>query len=138
MEIVYENNYQEDFCISESNLNQSLINVIVGEDLTCESVSIIWVDDDELRNMHVQFLNDPTFTDIMTFNLGDENILEVELYISVDRAKDHAEKFKVTEENELARLVIHGMLHLSGYDDHSDEEQIEMRAMENKYLSMLF
>ena len=138
MEIVYENNYQEDFCISESNLNQSLINVIVGEDLTWESVSIIWVDDDELRNMHVQFLNDPTFTDIMTFNLGDENILEVELYISVDRAKDHAEKFKVTEENELARLVIHGMLHLSGYDDHSDEEQIEMRAMENKYLSMLF
>ena len=111
---------------------------MAGEKLDCESVSIIWVDDEELRNMHVQFLDDPTYTDIMTFNLGDENTLEVELYVSVDRAKDHAEKFNVTEENELARLLIHGMLHLSGYDDHTEPDQLEMRAMENKYLSMLF
>ncbi len=136
--IEFENEYGDSVEeLSNPLLTQALINVVKGEELTCESISIIWVDDEELRNMHIQFLDDPTYTDIMTFNLGDENTLEIELYISVDRAIDHSKKFKVSLLNELSRLLIHGMLHLSGYDDHTEHEQKEMRQRENHYLNFL-
>ena len=93
MEILFENEYGEDSNLNSSNFTQSLINVIRGEEIPCESVTIIWVDDEELRHMHIQFLDDPTYTDVMTFNMGDDEHVEAELYISVDRAKDHSEKF---------------------------------------------
>ena len=105
------------------------------ESMDCFSVTIIYVTDVVLARMHSDFLDDPTETDVMAFDLGDDHI-EAELYISVDRAKDHAQQFNVSLENELTRLVIHGLLHLTGYDDHSEDGIKRMREREHYYLNM--
>jgi rRNA maturation RNase YbeY len=111
---------------------QSMIHGVCDDiSLKAESIDIIFVDDNTLKNMHAEYLDDPTYTDIITFNLGDENI-EGELYISLDRALEQAEAYKVPYFNEIKRLIIHGILHLAGYDDIKEEDRSEMKAVENR------
>ncbi|RMF57756.1 MAG: rRNA maturation RNase YbeY [Calditrichaeota bacterium] len=108
--------------------------MIDEESLPASEINIIFVDDPYLRDLHDRFLGDNTVTDVMTFNLGTEHHIEGEIYISVDRAKDQAREFGVSLQEELARLIIHGLLHLKGYDDATPEEQRLMREKENHYL----
>jgi rRNA maturation RNase YbeY len=140
MRIIYESDYENEKKIDLENPNysESIFSVIHGENIHCSNVTVIWVSDEALLGMHVQYLDDPTYTDIMTFNLGDEDEIDAELYVSVDRAIDHAEKFSVSVENELSRLLIHGMLHLAGYDDHEEEDYKLMKIKEEKYLNKIF
>jgi rRNA maturation RNase YbeY len=97
-------------------------------------MDIIWVSDEHLRKMHEDYLEDNEFTDIMTFNLGNNKDIEAELYISLDRAIEHAESYHVSLENELLRLLVHGLLHLAGYDDKEADDRDQMRLMEDYYL----
>ena len=134
--IHFENNYSDQFSVtSHHSIFLSRISKLLEiESLHCEDLSIIWVTDDYLRQLHIDYLDDPTYTDVMTFNYGEENTIDGELYISIDRAKEHADKFRVSLEEELSRLIIHGLLHIAGYDDHSDVEKKVMREKENYYL----
>ena len=81
-----------------------------------------------------EFLNHDTYTDVITFDesLGDQ--LSGEIFISIDRVKENAISFEVAEE--LHRVLVHGLLHLCGYNDKTEEETIEMRKKENYYLSL--
>lgn len=109
-----------------------MINSVCADlSLEAESIDIIFVDDSTLKNMHAEYLDDPTLTDIITFNLGEEKV-EGELYISLDRAQEQAETYKVPYFNEINRLIIHGILHLAGYDDIKEEDRREMKAVENR------
>ncbi len=99
--------------------------------LKADSVNVVFVDDSTLRAMHRQYLDDDTFTDVMTFDLGEENI-EGEIYISTDRALAQADEFGVTPEEEVVRLIIHGLLHLKGYDDTTEKLRSEMKQMEDR------
>jgi rRNA maturation RNase YbeY len=99
-----------------------------------KEISIIFVDDDYLRKLHKDYLNDDSYTDVMSFNLNDDDQIEGEIYISVDRAKHHANKFNVSDSSEIARLIIHGILHLKGYDDATEDQKQEMHELENAYL----
>lgn len=101
-----------------------------------ESVNIIWVDDPYLASLHETYLDDPTETDVMTFNLADEGApIEAEIYISLDRAAEQAQTYHVALDHELSRLAIHGCLHLCGFNDRSDRQRNQMRAKENEYLN---
>ena len=99
-----------------------------------ESVQIIFTDDPTLRAMHEQFLNDPTETDVITFDLGEEGSVEGEIYISIDRARAQAKEYGVSPEEEVLRLIVHGLLHLQGYDDLEEEARKEMKEQENLYV----
>ncbi len=89
--------------------------------------------------MHQKYLNDGSPTDIMTFDLTEEGQdLDAELYISSYRAKEHAERFNLSWENELARLIIHGLLHLAGFDDQTEADYRRMKSEEERLLKMLF
>lgn len=110
------------------------LQVIHEEQLPLQSLSIIFVNDAFLRKLHSDYLDDDSVTDIMTFNLGSKSEIEGELYISVDRATAHAAEFKVSLAEELTRLVIHGLLHLKGYDDQTAAERQVMRRREQHYL----
>lgn len=99
--------------------------------LQFDEISIIWVNDEFLKKLHKQYLNDDTYTDVMTFDLSDDQEKSAEIYISVDRARLNAERFGAETEEELARLVCHGLLHLSGLDDHTDAERQHMHQQEN-------
>jgi probable rRNA maturation factor len=94
--------------------------------------------DEFLLQINRQYLQHDFLTDIITFPLSTvERIISGEIFISVDRVEENASKMKVPFEQEFGRVLIHGVLHLLGYDDHSDEEKKEMRSKEDYYLSLL-
>lgn len=94
-------------------------------------ITYIFVSDEYLLKMNQDHLEHDYYTDIITFNYNQDNIISGDLFISIDRIKDNAKKISVTFAEELKRVMIHGVLHLIGFNDHSEEEKTEMRKQEN-------
>ena len=95
------------------------------------AVEVVLLDDPSLAALHEQWLGDPSVTDVMAFDLGDEGEgPAAEVYASVDRARELAGQRGVDWGRELALYLVHGTLHLCGHDDHEDEERAAMRAAE--------
>lgn len=101
-------------------------------DLKVSSIDVIIVDDRTLRELHKIYLNDDTNTDVMTFNLGDEEEIESEIYISLPRARAQAKEYNIDLSEEMTRLLIHACLHLAGFDDQNDEDRQIMKERENE------
>jgi probable rRNA maturation factor len=113
-------------------------SVIKAEDKALISLNYIFCSDEHLRGINVEYLNHKTYTDIITFNYNPSKAeIEGEIYISIDRVKENAEKFKVEFEIELHRVIIHGVLHLIGYNDKTKTQKSLMREKEDSYLSLL-
>ena len=100
-------------------------------------VDVVLVDDPTLAELHGRFLGDPSPTDVMSFDLGDDGGPVGELYVSVDRAAAVAAARGVRVERELALYLVHGALHLCGHDDHEDDDRAAMRAAERAVLASL-
>ena len=101
-------------------------------------LSVVFVEDDELAALHADHLGDPSRTDVITFDLGGGEPGPVgELYVSVDRARRVAGRRGVSVRRELCLYVVHGVLHLCGFDDGTDEERVRMRAAEATVLAGL-
>jgi rRNA maturation RNase YbeY len=101
-------------------------------------LSLIFCDDEYLLSINQQYLDHDTYTDIITFdNSEDEEVISGDIFISIDRIKENASLFKVEESHELHRVIIHGILHLCGYLDHSKEEKKLMTEKEEQYLKEL-
>ena len=99
-------------------------------------LNVILNSDEELRELNVRVLNHDYFTDIITFEIDrEEHTLSAELYISLERARENAHTYKASIRNELARLVIHGMLHLAGYGDKLATEKKRMQRKERYFLA---
>jgi len=100
------------------------------------ALNYIFCNDTYLLHMNKEYLNHDTLTDIITFDLSDnKNELQGEIYISVERVKENAEKFGVSYNDELHRVIFHGALHLCGFKDKKKEDIAEMRVQENKCLA---
>lgn len=111
--------------------------VIRKEGAVLNSVNYIFCSDDHLREMNIRYLKHKTFTDIITFNYGIEaGTIEGDIFISIDRVKENAKKFKSDFDTELHRVIIHGVLHLIGYNDKAKTEKALMREKEDTYLSL--
>ena len=95
--------------------------------LPIETLEIIFTDDEKLREMHEKFLDDKDYTDVMTFNLGTEDVIEGEIFISSDRAQENALRYDVSLEVEICRLIIHACLHLAGYEDNNESNRQRMK-----------
>ncbi len=101
-------------------------------------LGIVFMSDQELLAMNRNVMKHDFYTDILTFEIEREKgALEAELYFSLDRASENALQYKVTFRNELARLAIHGMLHLAGYDDKKPAAKKRMRERERFFLEYL-
>lgn len=100
-------------------------------------ISFVFCDDNYLLKINNEFLDHDTYTDIITFDYSAGNELISEIYVSTDRVEENAKKYKQTFENEIHRVMIHGVLHLCGYKDKLTEEKQIMRDKENHYLSLL-
>ncbi len=110
--------------------------VAVHEKAQIESLSYNLCSDDYLLQVNIDHLGHNYYTDIITFDLSDrKGFIEGDLYLSIDRIKDNAKLNGVMFEEELLRVMVHGLLHLLGYGDKSKKEIIEMRAKEAKYLA---
>ena len=103
--------------------------------IPCE-ISYIFCSDQYLHELNVKHLNHNTLTDIITFDYCEKNRVNGDLFISIDRVKDNAKSFNSSIENELHRVMIHGILHLCGYKDKTPEDQNVMSAKEDFYLNL--
>jgi len=99
------------------------------------AISIIFCSDMYLLNINVDYLKHNYYTDIITFNYVDGNTISGDLFISIDRVKENAIKFNTTIIKEIYRVIFHGVLHLVGYNDKTEEEKMLMREKEDIYLS---
>ena len=93
-----------------------------------------FISDDELLEMNKKFLKHNYYTDVLTFSENRGNRLAGDIAISIDRVKENAALIKITFDQELKRVIIHGILHLCGYNDSTDKEKETMRNRESKYL----
>lgn len=129
---------QNDFQLeNEQDIKTWIESIVVSEGFKLGEILYIFCDDDFLHDINVKFLNHDTLTDIITFdyNLGKQ--INSEIYISIPRVKENAHSFNTTFENELHRVMIHGILHLCGYKDETDSQEAEMRLKEDLALRKL-
>lgn len=133
------NNHGVSFILKDKLLLKSfLASIFTQEGKDFESVTYIFCTDEFLLKLNQQYLNHDTLTDILTFMLSDSSLPIIsEIYISIERVKENAGMLKMNFLEEFHRVMIHGILHLCGYNDHSSSEKIEMRKKEDFYLSRL-
>ena len=106
--------------LSEKSLNDKAI------------ISIIFCDNKTLNNFKIKYFDEDVFTDIVTFKIEDKPFLEAELYISTEMAIENAKEFKVSLDNEIIRLISHGILHLIGYDDSNNSLSKKMFSVQEE------
>ena len=131
--ITVEIHNEFDIQLNKSSIQSLLENILLDNKQNTGSINIIMTDDDTLRLMKKEYFNQDLYTDVIAFNI-DDNPFEGEIYISHDRIQDNAKKFNQSFEDELKRILIHGSLHLCGYDDKTPKEKLEMTSLEENYL----
>jgi probable rRNA maturation factor len=99
-------------------------------------INIIFVNDEYIFHLNQNYLKHYTYTDIITFDYSNNQLLSGDIFISLDRVKENASRYKTTFRDELNRVMIHGILHLCGYMDKSSSDKLIMRQKEEKYLSL--
>lgn len=112
-----------------------LKNVAVAENRKIGDIGIIFCSDKYLLDVNIKYLGHDYYTDIITFDYCEGSTLSGDLFISIDSVRENAAFYGVDFSTELNRVIVHGLLHLIGYDDHSEEDIAVMRAKENHYLS---
>ena len=98
-------------------------------------INLIFCDNDKLNSFKKEYFNDDVLTDIVTFPIKNDDDLEAEIYISVEMAKINADEFNVSLNNELSRLIIHGVLHLIGFDDNTAVSKKIMFSKQEEIIS---
>ncbi len=111
-------------------------SAIQNENFKAGEIAYIFCDDAYLVEKNIRYLNHNTLTDIISFDYTDEDRVSGDIFISIDRIKVNAKKYKVEFLDELHRVIIHGVLHLCGYNDKTEQDKKEMKAKEDYYLSL--
>ncbi len=121
----------------KSNCKRWLKEVALREGHSLGEINIVFCSDPYLLEMNRKYLGHNYYTDIITFDNCEDKKLNGDLFISIDTVRANADEYAEGRfEEELSRVMVHGILHLIGYDDHSAEEQKTMRQKENEYLSL--
>ncbi len=113
-----------------------IIQTIENETKTAGNINYIFCSDNYILQINRQYLHHDYYTDIITFNYCENNIVSGDIFISVDTVKTNAKEYNQNLENELHRVIIHGVLHLLGYNDKTETELFEMRQKEDFYLNL--
>ena len=131
--------FSEDVCF---DFNQKLLTkrwlklVAEAEQRNIGDINIIFCSDPYILDINIQFLQHDYYTDIITFDYCEGDVLSGDLFISIDSVRDNSSEFSSSFNDELNRVIVHGLLHLIGYDDHKDEDIIVMRSKEDFYLCL--
>ena len=121
---------------NKTKIKKWLKLVAESEVFSLGAVSVIFCSDNYILDINQRFLQHDYFTDIITFDYSEGEKISGDLFISVDSVRENSIEFGTEFEEELRRVIVHGILHLIGYDDHTDEEIRTMRSKENYYLSL--
>lgn len=131
-------NYETEFALQNEEVISSWIQKIIdSEGFETGEINYIFCDDKYLHKINVEFLNHDTLTDIISFDYTLGKLINGDIYVSIERVEENAQEFNVTFDNELHRVLIHGVLHYMGYKDKEEVEKKLMRNKENNSLLML-
>ncbi|AFL80719.1 metalloprotein, YbeY/UPF0054 family [Aequorivita sublithincola DSM 14238] len=131
-------NFETDFeLINLSELQKWIAEIIISEGCELGDILYVFCDDEFLHKLNVEFLNHDTLTDILSFDSRVGKQINGEIYISVERVADNAKDFKTDFEDELHRVMIHGILHFCGFKDKGTDDEILMRKKEDEALQKL-
>jgi probable rRNA maturation factor len=130
-------NYETDFeLVNESAIESWIGRIIASEQKSEGEISYVFCDDEYLLELNQQYLQHDTLTDIISFDYSLGNELSGDIFISVERVRENAEIFNQSFENELLRVISHGVLHYCGYKDKSEADEQLMRQKENEKMAM--
>ena len=133
-----EFNYETTFTLnSEQQLTNWIVSCIEENDFKVGEVAYIFCNDTYLHKLNVEFLQHDTYTDIISFDNTLGKIIGGDIFISIERVKENAAQFASSFEEELQRVMIHGVLHFMGYKDKTIEEKAIMREKENQCIRLL-
>jgi probable rRNA maturation factor len=132
-----EFNYESEFTLdNEEAIATWLSAVIVSENKTLGEINYIFCDDEYLHKINLEYLNHDTLTDIISFDYTMGNEVGGDIFVSVERVLDNSKDYNTSFEDELKRVLVHGVLHYCGYKDKSEEDEVLMRSKENEKLAM--
>lgn len=127
-----------DFRLKKKSILKEWINLVAKKEKRyLGNIHFIFMNDEELFKINKEFLKHETYTDIITFDYGEKDKIEGEIYISTERVNDNAVKLGLSFDTELHRVIIHGILHLIGYKDKTKNDSDKMRRKENDALRLL-
>jgi rRNA maturation RNase YbeY len=130
-------NYENEFQLqNEDQISTWISAVILSENKKEGDINYIFCDDEYLLNLNEQYLNHDTLTDIISFDYSVGNELHGDIFISIERVRENAQDFSVTFEEELKRVLVHGVLHYCGYKDKSEDDEQLMRNKEDEKIKM--
>jgi rRNA maturation RNase YbeY len=130
-------NYEIDFTLENEDLYSDWIeSIIESEDKILGEINYIFCDDEYLHQINVQYLDHDTLTDIISFDYTEGDIISGDIFLSIERVQDNANDFKVSFEEELKRVMSHGVLHYCGYKDKSEADEQLMRTKEEEKIQM--
>lgn len=130
-------NYESDFNLdNEEAIAAWLSAVIVSEKKKEGEINYIFCDDEYLHKINLEYLNHDTLTDIISFDYTVGNELNGDIFVSIERVQDNAKDFEVSFEEELKRVLVHGVLHYCGYKDKDEESERIMRLKEDEKITM--
>ena len=134
IEFHYEINFSLE---NKMSISKWIDETIRSENKITGDINYIFCADDYLLSKNIEYLNHDSLTDIITFNYCEGNKINCDIMISIDRVKENSSIFDTTFTEELCRVMIHGILHLIGYDDKTEKEKNLMRKKEDFYLNNL-
>lgn len=130
-------NYETDFELeNEAQYEDWISRIIESEGFDEGEINYIFCDDEYLHKINVEYLDHDTLTDIISFDYTVGNVLQGDIFVSVERVQDNAKDFNVSFEEELKRVLSHGVLHYCGYKDKSPEDEALMRSKEEEKMQM--
>ena len=130
-------NYETDFELGNEEAFENWISsVILSEEKKEGEINFIFCDDEYLHKLNVEYLEHDTLTDVISFDYSVGNELHGDVFISIERVQDNAKDFNVAFEEEIKRVIIHGILHYCGYKDKSDTDEALMRSKEEEKIKM--
>ncbi|MCW1146939.1 rRNA maturation RNase YbeY [Flavobacterium lacisediminis] len=130
-------NYETDFELdNEEQYEDWISRIIESEGFDEGEINYIFCDDEYLHKINVEYLDHDTLTDIISFDYTVGNLIQGDIFVSVERVKDNANDFNVSFEDELKRVLSHGVLHYCGYKDKSPKDEALMRSKEEEKMQM--